>query len=391
MQMEKEEAQSEIRRLLKGEEAPRVFNECTMCYNCNNYCPVEGLRPYELMLERILEHRGRAPEYIKYFLNGVPAPNLWLDLYMSMTPEEKEILRKWSIAPPPTKDILFIGCVGKSLCYDIEKSQVFEDLPKYGPADVCCGELAYRLAGWQAYEDTIERTLRKFEELNIERMVCYCASCYNYFSNILPKVYGKKLPFELISAYQWILERVESGQLTLKRPLNFKAAVSESCYVSELGPEFWGPLRRLYKAAGVELVELEHHGYYNLSCGTTSMPRKGTFPGSFKQILKEQRKKYREVTETGVNEVAFNCPGCFIMMSFTNVFFRKQFHYMLEEILAAYGDTITIPLKNRFKRIEKFFFKRMLRFLVHKGYSEFPRIPVEGPISDAYEDLKATA
>ena len=183
---------------------------------------------------------------------------------------------------------------------------------------------------------------------------------------------------------------IPDTKISLKRPLNFKAAVSESCYVSELGPEFWESLRRLYKDAGVELVELEHHGYYNLSCGTTSMPRRGTFPGSFKQILKEQRKKYREVKETGVNEIAFNCPGCFIMMSFTNVFFRKQFHYMLEEILAAYGDTITIPLKNRFKLIEKFFFKRMMRFLIHKGYSEFPRIPVEGPISDTYEDLKAT-
>ncbi len=388
MQMDREEAKLEIARLLNNKEAQRVFRECTMCFNCNNYCPIEGLRPYELILQHILQYRGKAPEYIKYFLNGMPAPNIFLDLYLSMTAEEKGILRKWSIPRPPTKDLLWIGCLGKFLCYDIDHSRVFKDLPKFGPADLCCGELSYRLGNWQAYVDTIERTLKKFEELEIERMVCYCASCYNYFDNILPKVYGKRLPFETISAYQWIWEKVESGELMLKTPLNFTVAVSESCYVSELGPMFWEPLRKLYHAAGAELVELKHHGYDNLSCGTTSLPRKGTFLGSFKEMLKEQRKKYREVTEAGVSDIAFNCPGCFLMMSFTNVFFKKKPHYMLEEILTAYGDTITTPLIDRFKVFEKSLFKRVPRFLFHKGYAEFPRIPIEGPICDSYEDLK---
>jgi len=54
--------------------------------------------------------------------------------------EEKEILKKWSENPPQgSKDILWIGCLGKMICKSIENSQVLKDLPKFGPSDICCG------------------------------------------------------------------------------------------------------------------------------------------------------------------------------------------------------------------------------------------------------------
>jgi len=388
MQMDNAEARSEISRLIKGEEAHRVFNECTLCFNCNTYCPIEGLRPYELIQQRMLEHRGKAPEHIKYFLNGMPTPTLFHDIYSHMKSEEKEILKEWSKTPSKSTDMLWIGCVGRISCYDIEHSQVFKDLPKFGPPDLCCGELAYRLGSWQAYVDTIERTLKRFEELDIERMVCFCGSCYNYFSNILPNVYGKKLPFKLISMYQWMWEKVEKRELKVKKPLHFRAAVSESCYVSELGPEFWEPLRMLYRAAGADLVELKHHGNDNLTCGLASMARGGNFIASFLAMFKEQRRKYKEVKDAGVKEMAVNCPGCYIMPSFTNYLFSIKLRYMPDELLRAYGDVITTPERNSFLLALKNMAKRMPRLLFHKSYTEFPRIPVEGPISERYEELK---
>jgi len=380
MQMDRDEAKFEVSQLLKGKEAKRVFNECTLCFSCNNYCPVEGLRPHELIQQRMLEHRGKAPEYIKYFLNGMPTPTIWNDMYSNMNSEEKEILEKWSKTPSKSAEILWIGCVGKMSCRDIEHSEVLKSLHKFGPTDLCCGELAYRLGSWQAYSDTTERTLKRFEKLDIERMVCYCGSCYNYFHNILPNVYGKKLPFQLISLYQWMWERIEKGELKLKNPLNFKAAISESCYVSELGPEFWETLRKIYNAAGAELVELKHHGYENLFCGTISMARKGNFLSSFLEMYKEQRKKYEEVKDAGVNEMAVNCAGCYIMSSFTNYFHGIKLLYMTDELLMAYGDTITTPIRDHFIIIRKYIMKRMPRLLLHKSYEEFSRISIEGEL-----------
>jgi len=352
MQMGKIAAKKAIRQLIRGENADRVFDECTYCFNCNQYCPVDGLRPHELILQRTLERRRTVSPFFSYLSNGMNTPNLFQDIYENLTGQENEILNKWSVIPKPSKEILWVGCIGKMSCFDIENSNVLKTLPKFGPRDLCCGELAYRLGSWDMYKRTIERTLERFKELKIERMVCYCGSCYNYFSNILPKVYGKKLPFKLTSMYQWMWEKIVQGDLKLKKPLHFKAAVHESCYVSELEKEFPEVLRNLYRASGVDIVELDHRGDNNLSCGAVSILRD---INPMKSIVKEQRRKYGEVGNAGIDHIAVNCPGCLITMSFTSRFFRKKLKYMPDELLFAYGDDITIPLIKRLKFFIKAF------------------------------------
>ncbi len=342
MEMGEDEAKREFQLLLAGEKAPRVFSECTLCFSCNNYCP-EGLRPYELILQRISEGRKKNPAMLPYFINGLPAPNLFQEVYGSLSFGEKEIIRRWSAVPPPAKEVLFVGCIGKSVCYDIENSQVMRDLPKFGPSDVCCGELAYRGGAWDTYCDVTERLLARFDGLEIERMVCYCASCYNFLGNILPKVYGKQLPFQLVSLYQWLAERLEAGELEVKRPLGYRAVVHDSCYASELGPSFYEPLRELYRAAGVDTLELPHNRDYSLSCGAASIARRW----SILDLVKEQNKRYREVKASDTREMAVNCPGCFLTLSSTSWMHGIRMHYMVEELLWAFGDGVSVPLKKR--------------------------------------------
>ncbi|MFP4445813.1 MAG: (Fe-S)-binding protein [Desulfosudaceae bacterium] len=341
--MEKDDAVSAIRKLIRGEPAPEVFAKCTFCFNCNRYCPVEGLRPHELILQRALEHRGKVPGVLKYLCNGRGARNMFSDLYENLQPDEKAILEKWS-HPPQSRDILWIGCIGKLSCRDLDNSTVLAPLEKFGPPDLCCGELPYRLGSWELYDQTISRTLAALEDLDIDRMVCYCGSCYNYFANILPRVYGRTLPFEVVSMYEWLWDRYENNEITVKKPRNFKAAIHESCYVSELGEQFAETLKKLYPAVGVETVELAHHGEANLSCGAVSVVRSLNLWSS---IFKEQRRKYREVAEAGAAEMALNCPGCYVTLSFTSRLFGKKLRYMPDELLAAFGDEITVPLGKR--------------------------------------------
>ncbi len=339
------------------ERAPRVFSECTLCFRCNSYCP-EGLRPYDLIIQRIADQekrKKRVPAVIPYLLNGMPPPTFFHDLYNGLSFSEKVILEHWSKTPPKSREILWVGCIGRLFCHDIENSGVLKSLPKFGPPDLCCGELHYRMGMWDAYADITEKTLKRFDELDIERMVCYCGSCYHYLSNVLPKVYGKELPFKMISLYQWLWEKVESGELEIKQPIDLKAAIHESCYVSELGPEFWEPLRKLYKAAGVDLVELEHNRDCALSCGAASFARDFN---PVKTMLRGQRKKYREVKNSGVNDVALNCPGCYITMGFTSWLWRKKLHYMPEEILRALGDDISTPISKRMPMVLKTIIRR---------------------------------
>lgn len=369
LRMGRAEAQSAIAQLIQGEMPPRVLEACTFCFDCNRFCPVEGLRPYELILQRAIEHRGGVPRLVQYLCNGQTPPTLWSDVYGALTYDERTILRRWSQTPPPSKEILFVGCIGRISCYDIDNSTVLKDLPKFGPPDACCGELAYRLGSWDAYVDTVERTMNRFAELEIERMVCYCGSCYNYFANMLPRVYGKKLPFQLVSLYQWLWEGYEQGRLKVQKPLSFRAAVHESCYVSELGPEFAATLRRLYAAAGMEIVELEHHGDNNLSCGAVSVLRTLNIT---KSILKVQQQKYAELSGAGVREMAVNCPGCYITLGFTRPFFGKKLRYMPDELLQAFGDHLSHPLGRRLPLIYATMAKRVPSLLLAKDLPQLP-------------------
>ncbi|MHA1144295.1 MAG: 4Fe-4S dicluster domain-containing protein [Candidatus Helarchaeota archaeon] len=385
LELEKEDAVSEIKKLIAGEPANLVFDNCAKCFNCNRYCP-ENLRPADLITQRIIENRnGKVPYFLTYLINSMPTGSLMQDMYARLTRDEKEILEKWEEIPPSgTDEILFIGCIGRISCYDIENSQVLKDLPKFSPADICCGELAYRMIGWECYSDLVERTLKRFEELNIKRMVCYCGSCYNFFSNILPNVYGKSLPFELVSLYEWMLQKIENGELEVKNPLNYTAAVSESCYVSELGPEFQEILRKLYRAAGADLVELKHHGDYNLSCGcacASARPNK-----LMRSLIKGQRKKHKELKEANIKEAIVNCPGCMIFLSLTNrLLGKKKWHYAMDDLLGAFGDEITKPLNKRTGFFIRTIMPKFLK-LYKKVKYPMPRIPVVGPVPGNWKE-----
>ncbi len=360
LNMEQQEAATTIKKLIKNETTPKLFKECRYCFNCNNYCPQE-LRVHELILKRALEHRKKIPRALEYMMNGQHRPTIWSDLYDKLNSEEQEILTRWHQPPPPAKDVLFVGCVGKLSCRDLENSIVLKDVPKFGPKDICCGELAFRLGSWEAYTETIEKTLKIFKSLTIERMICYCGSCYNFFSNVLPKVYGKQVPFQLISMYQWLLEKKENNELHLKQPLNYKATIHESYYVSELGPSFWDPLREICRAAEMDIIDIKHQGYNNLPCGAVSSV---DALGFALNPLKEAPGRYREVKEAGTKHMTVHCPGCYIALSSTNSLFGIKLHYLAEELLVAFGDTINVPLKTRIPLITKQVIKRLPGFIL---------------------------
>lgn len=347
LSMEKEEAVSAIKKLVRYEPVPAVFEKCTFCFNCNRYCPVEGLRPHELILENFLLHREKIPGAFLYLANGRKEKNLFQDLYQKMRPKEKDILKKWSV-PQKGKEALWVGCVGRLSCLDIEASGVLSPLFKFGPQDLCCGEIAYRFCSWDAYEKTIERTLEALENLQVERLVCYCGSCYNYLTTILQQVYGKKLPYPVISLYQWLWEEYTKGRLEIVSPANLAAGFHESCYISELEPDFRETLKKLYQAVGIRITDLPHNETCNLSCGAASSVRS---LNPFQSLFQEQKKKYKEVSDTGMKNMALNCPGCFITLRFTSSLFGKKLMYMPEILLKSFGDEITVPLEKRIPQI----------------------------------------
>lgn len=60
------------------------------------------------------------------------------------------------------------------------------------------------LRGLRGYfTEIVDRTRRQLEALKTDQLVCYCGSCSNNLGNIWPRDHGVKLPFPVISLYEW--------------------------------------------------------------------------------------------------------------------------------------------------------------------------------------------
>jgi len=359
MKMEKAESQAEMGRLLRGEETERVLNECTFCFNCNRYCP-HGLKPYALIMERAVEKNRRTekgiPPYIDYQMNGKTDSNIFWDIYNIESEEEKAILDKWSVVPPKSPEVLFIGCIGRQIPYGIEHSRVFEGLPKYAPRDACCGELSHRFGDYQTFTETVERTHALLEQLDTERLVCYCGSCNNYLGNIWPNYHGVKLPFEIISVWEWLWDKYQKGEIKVERPISRQVVLTDSCYSSELGDGFLDAVRGLHQAVGMEVVELENNRFNNLTCGMVSVLRNNY---DLMEGAKETKKKMAQVLNTGVGDLNCYCPGCYMQLRGAAQKTNIHIHYALEEILWAFGDDYPVPLEERAAKQTDLFIERV--------------------------------
>ena len=355
MKMGKEEARAEQERLLNSEKPLRVLSECTLCYNCNYYCP-HDLNPCALIMERMVENIRQSktgiPPYIQYLFTGHGDSSIFFDIYDSLSNDEKDVLDSWEILPPKNREVLFIGCIGREIPLGIEKSEVFRDLPKYAPRNACCGELSFRMGDFQTFSETIDRTLEFFDGLETERLVCYCGSCCHSFRNVWNDYFNIKLPFEVVSVWEWVWGKVQKGELKVKRPIEKTIALTDSCYSSHLGDDFFKAVRGIHKTAGMSIVELQNNKYDNLCCGATSSIRNNY---DIMESFKVANNKIRQVQETESRELACYCPGCYFQLRRGAKEFDIQIHYSLEEILWAFGDDYPVPLRDRASQHAKLF------------------------------------
>jgi Fe-S oxidoreductase len=268
-------------------------------------------------------------------INGRNEPGFFNDQYEKSSDDQKAILKVWSEIPAGTKDLLFIGCAGRTDPSGIQCSKALENLPKYGPRDICCGDIPYRFGDYQAFSEIVEKAFNRLSLLKADRLVCYCPSCANYFGNVWPDCHGLKLPFEIISLYEWLWEQYQEGGLRIQKKVKQEIVISDSCHAGALGERFMDSVRGLYEAAGRNVVELKNSKYDSLCCGFAGYLRCGNDPSG---VSKETHRKMKQILETGIETVSFNCHGCKAHLSRQAEGANIKLHLAMDDILEAFED-----------------------------------------------------
>lgn len=359
MAMDREMSLAEHARLRKGEATERALQECTFCYDCNHICP-HGMNPLALIMERVADgikaNGAGVPEFLRYLFTGHGETSVFADVYRRLPEPEQAILDQWAIPPEPCEEVLFVGCIGREVPATIEQSNVLQALPKYAPRDACCGELPFRLGDFDAFAHTVGRTTALLDRLQARRLVCYCGSCAHSFNNIWRQYLHAKPDFEIITIWEWLWERVQTGALPVQRTIERTVALTDACYGSELGDGFFTAVRELHRAVGMTIVELENNRYDNLCCG---MP--GILHNNFDvfEPVRLGQKKVEQVTAAGAADLSCYCPGCLMQLGGPAKRAGVKTHYSLEDILWALGDEIPVPIRERTRIQGKLFLDKL--------------------------------
>ncbi|MFA6451419.1 MAG: (Fe-S)-binding protein [bacterium] len=375
MGLSEAEAKKEMTAMREGRPGRRVLENCETCMACNLVCP-NGANPMMLFQQRFYEEHQRAglPEWSQYFQPHEPG-NFRADMIAQHTPAEKKLLAKWTDMSP-CEEFAYAGCNICSAPY-LTQAKFLQDLNIRGSVDYCCGEMYFRTGMLDQLRQTAARLNLYFEKLGASRMMVLCTAGYNIFTNVLPR-YGLETNMEITSYLPWLWQKLESGEIEVKKPLDMTVTIQESCHAKVIGPEYYELPRKIAEKLGCKVKEMRHSKECAYCCGIG-----GGFPAKKNYhplaITRATLRAVYEADRAGSDAVMAYCAGCFVSFSAGLAVYptRKPVFHVFEMVQMAAGET---PKRFNTARGRQFLFgvmkKQMPKALSRKHFPA-PDISVE--------------
>ena len=232
MRLPLEEAKQEIQRLRNGQETATVLSKCESCFTCDYICP-ENAHPTSLILDRWqkdYERRG-LPNRARYFM-PLLAPNFRTYVIDRLPEDERAMLRSW-LDESPAEEIFYPGCNWITAPH-LAKTSLLDGYRIRGSLAMCCGEMFFRMGLHDQLRQLARRLSAWLGRMGVRRMVIPCTAGLNLFTNVLPR-FGFDYPLSVEHLLPILLRRIESGEIVLKRKLDWTVTVQDSCHAKEIG------------------------------------------------------------------------------------------------------------------------------------------------------------
>ena len=326
----------EMKALRAGRMGRHVVRRCESCMACNFTCPNHA-NPAMLFLDtfhRRLEERG-APACSDYF-QPHEQKNFRGFVLSHMHADEQRLIEKWTDTSP-CEEFVYPGCNIITSAY-LARAWFLKDLNIRGALDLCCGEMYFRTGMFEHLEVQARKLNEFVARLGAKRMMILCTAGYNLFTNILPR-YGLDAGLEVRPYLPWLWERIDSGDIPVKKPLNMSVTIQDSCHAKVFGPDYWELPRRILERLGARVIEMPHNTDCNWCCGIG-----GGFPAGSGynpvDIARATLRVTHEAARAGADAIVTYCAGCLMSLSSGMTVYpaAKPIYHLFQAVQAASGE-----------------------------------------------------
>ncbi|MBI4765660.1 MAG: (Fe-S)-binding protein [Deltaproteobacteria bacterium] len=283
MTFEKDEAQKEMLKVVKGEES-RVLRDCVTCYACEEYCQ-RGNHPFYLIEER-REEKGiyTAPR---------PITKQWINMTLMQGKQMVGAVKDKAVS------CCFIPALG-----ELGTGELFKGLSSamvFG-AEFMCPAVHTHFARMSVVKERLPVVIDNFVKLGVKEVICLHDECYGTFTSIAP-AYGMEVPFKPSYYLDFLLERLQEMKEKI-RPLNVKAAYQRPCS-NRLIPQKHHLVKEILDLIGVELPGRTYQDENALCCAEILRSVSG-----YQLANDVQQRNIEDMLQAGAEYCVFNCPAC---------------------------------------------------------------------------------
>jgi Fe-S oxidoreductase len=386
MDLSVEESVNELERLIEGKPTKRLLENCQSCFTCNFYCP-ENAHPTSLILKRWNEkyQKEGLKKRGKYYITHYPQYPNFRTYVMERLPEEtKKLVEGWASLKPLEEDTLtYPGCNVITFA-ELTQTSLFEGLDIRGRLEYCCGETLFRTGFKEKLFEVTKRLDRWLNKLKPKNLLVLCTAGTNVFQNVLPH-YGLTYQFEEIKSYiQYLWEKIDAGEVSIKKKLDMTITIQESCYAKMFGKDYMDLPRKILEAIGVDIIEIDACREDMRCCGIG-----GGFSvdSSYNplSIMSSAFRNLKDFRNTDADAICVYCAGCLATLTTAQkLYLRKnmKIYHIIELLQKAIGEEPSLTEEMKQKRANNFFWgiiKKQFPKIISRKRFKIAKIPPDPP------------
>ena len=322
------QAQLDIEALIAGDvEHSRAFRYCTTCNLCDATCPQQA-DPYELLLERFHgEGQARGLPRIARMVVPTEPGNLWTGVHTLMESGELSLLDRWRLALSERHDEILLTGFYTNLVPYLGQATVLDPLrPHIAGSEGLwgCGGDTHKMGLIDHTGQIVPLLQRVFEEMGVRKIWCFMSAEATMLQEVLPRRYGARFDLEISTLDEWLLGRLQRGEIRVVEPQTGRLTVHDNC-MSRYSGGLQDTVRDIVEACGGDRVEMEHCRGETLCCGWAA-----TIPTLFGQgsdnprrslmyMMSSLQRRLDEAHSAGAEAIVASCPACYLFLNLAAV------------------------------------------------------------------------